>query len=347
MAYEGIRDDFVACSELRTPSRMPVFALGLEFEYLGAGLTYRDTRLDVDGMVRSQTEAIRQRDYDWAIIFPDDYVEFEHLGLAMRDDEDHPTMPETYLPLDDETLARFRIPDWDRTMRCPIHLEMLRKTKEAVGDKALVMGRIASPFSTLSLVYGIEELMIGMLAEPDVVRDNMKFFVEHQVAFGQAQIEAGADLLWLGDCCSASKFISLDHFKEFAFDVAAEVAERLRKIGALLIFHNAETEAPFLGEQVKLPVHAVNVGEGPSIAELKRELEPKLALLGNFDWRPLRDATAEEVARMAEEMVRANLPGGGYMFNTGEGVMQNSKPENVAAMLSAARKVGDLAGELS
>ena len=325
---------------------MPVFALGLEFEYLRSGMTYRDTRTDVEMMVRSQVEAVRDHDYDWAIIFPDDYIEFEPLGLKMRDDVDHPAMPSEYLPMTRETLRRFRIPDAQKDMRCPIHLEMLRKTKEALGGTALVMGRIAGPFSTLGLIYGIDELMVKMLTEPDLVRENMKFFITHQIEFGKAQLEAGADLLWLGDCCAASKFIRVEHFKEFAFEPTAQVAAELRELGGLIIYHTNETSIPHLREQVQLPVHAVNVGEGVSIAQVKKEIQPKIALMGNFDWRLLRDSTPAEVAEATEEMIRQNLPGGGYMFNTGEGVLQNSKVENVAAMMKAARQLGDMVSEL-
>jgi uroporphyrinogen-III decarboxylase len=315
-----------------------VFALGLEFDYGQAGLDYGAARTDVAGVVRSQVEAGAKYGYDWAVIFPDDYVEFEHLGLVMRDDPDHPTMPDQYLAMDAETLRGLKIPDLTSVMRCPVHLEMLHKTKEALGDTVLVMGRIAAPFSTLGLIYGIDNLMVAMLDDPALVRDNMAFFVEHQVAFGKAQLEAGADLLWLGDCCAASNFIRPEHFREFAFEPAAKVAAALRDEG-LLIYHSAETSLPHIEAQVELPVHAVNLGEGVSIAEVKQALDPQVALMGNFDCKLLRDGTPDEIAAETERMVRANRPGGRYMFNTGEGVMANTPPENVAAMTQAAKAV--------
>ena len=52
MAHEGIIEDFRACCEMRKPSRMPVFALGLEFDMRQAGLTYRQARTDIDKMVQ-------------------------------------------------------------------------------------------------------------------------------------------------------------------------------------------------------------------------------------------------------------------------------------------------------
>ena len=337
MAYKGVKDDFVACSRLQPASRMPAFALGLEFDYLRAGLTYHDTRTDIDGMVRSQVNAVRDYDYDWAIIFPDDYIEFEPLGLRMRDDENGPAMPAEHLPMTAKTLQGFRMPDFQRAGRCPLQLEMLRRTKAALGDTALVMGRVAAPFTVPGLIYGIDELMVKVLTEPALVRDNVQFFIDHQIAFGKAQLEAGADLLWLGDCCASSKFIRTDHYNEFAFEAAASVAEALVKMGGLLVYHTNETSMPHLAAQVQLPLHAVNVGEGVSIAEVKRVVQPKIALMGNFDWALLRDSTPDKVSAEAERLVRENLPGGGYMFNTGEGVMQNSRPENVAAMMRSAK----------
>ena len=339
MAYPGVREDFLACSEGRQPSRLPVFALGLEFDYLQAGLTYRAMRTDVAGMVHSQVEAVHTHGYDWAVIFPDDYIEFEHLGLTMRDDPDHPVMPTEYLPLELETLRGFEVPDLKNVLRCPAHLEMLRRTKEALGDTVLVMGRIAAPFSTLGLVYGIDKLMMAMLEDPGLIHDNMAFFVDHQIAFGRAQLEAGADLLWLGDCCAASRFIRVEHFREFAFEPAARVAEALRESG-LLIYHAAEISPPHIRAELELPVHAVNLGEGPSLARIKTDMEPKRAVMGNFDCLLLRDGSPEQIAAAAGDMIRENRPGGRYMFNTGEGVMATTPPENVKAMLEAVRTAG-------
>jgi uroporphyrinogen-III decarboxylase len=346
MAYDGVKEDFLACCQGRVPSRMPVFSLGLEFHLRQSGVTDREARLDVTKMVGCQVEAVRVYDEDWAAIFPDDYIEFEPLGLPMRDDENHPTMPVAYLPFTPATLHRLQIPDVQKEMRLPIHLEMLTRLKEQLRSSVLVMGRIAAPFSALGLIYGMEELMIGLITQPDLVRDNVKFFIDHQIAFGKAQLEAGADLLWLGDCCAGSAFCSPDHFSEFAFDAAAEVAQALTAVGGLVIYHTAETSLRHLSKQVQLPVHAVNCGEGFSIAEAKKTLEPGLCLMGNFDPILLRDGSPEQVAEVTKKMIGENLPGGRYIFNTGEGIMCNSPPANVAAMLDAAKMLAGQVGAM-
>ncbi|MCX7425316.1 MAG: hypothetical protein NTW96_06785 [Planctomycetia bacterium] len=338
MARENVRDDFLACVQGRTPAMMPLLSLSNEFHQRQAGVTDRQARLDVDKAVGCQVEGVRDYDEDWAIIFPDDYIEFEPLGLPMRDDEHHPTMPVAYLPFNRETLGRFRIPDAQKEMRLPTHLEMLRRLKAQLGSRVLVMGRIAAPFTALALIYGIEELMVGMITQPRLVNDNLKFLVDHQIAFGTAQLEAGADLLWVGDCCASSKFCGLDRCCRFAFDAAAEVTAALNATGGLLIYHTGDTSPPYLAKQTQLPVHAVNVGEGCRLAEVGKALDSKMCLMGNFDPILLRDGSPEEVAQTTEKLIQENLPGGRYLFNTGESVMCDSPPANVAAMLVAARR---------
>jgi uroporphyrinogen decarboxylase len=339
MAYSGVLNDIRACIELRPPARHPVFALGEEFDMLWSGHTYHEYRTDVEKAVQGILRAVKHFDYDWAVIFPDDYVEFEPLGLAMHDDPEHPAMVAAYLPMTRAALRGFKLPDPARDMRLPIHLEMIRQVRAAVGDTACVTGRIAAPFSALGLIYGIETLMIQTIDDPDLVRDNLRFFIDHQIAFGQAQLAAGAHALWLGDCVAGSMFLSPADFLRFAADAAAAVASELTKAGAIVIYHTAETSAAHLKLQVELPVSAVNVGEGPDIAQLRASLGAKRCLMGNFDPLLLRDGAPQQVAQTAARMIRENRSQTGYIFNTGEGVMANSPVDNVEAMMRTAKAI--------
>jgi len=338
MAFHGAVAAFAACARGQTPERIPVFALGLEFDMRAEGVTCAEARTDVDRTAHATVAAVERFDYDWAMVFPDDYVEFEPLGLAMRHDPDTPAMPEQYLPMNGETLRGFRIPDAGKDMRLPIHLETIRRLKANLGDTVCVAGRIAAPFSSLALVYGMDALLTGMLLEPGLVRDHTRFFVEHQIAFGKAQFEAGADVLWLGDCVAGSRFISAQHYEQFAFGPAAQVASALSGEDSHLIYHAAETSLPHLRLEIQLPVSAVNLGEGVSVAEVKKELAPAICLMGNFDPILLRDGSPEQVAQATRNMIRDNSPGGPYLFNTGEGVTPDTPPENVLAMMTAAKE---------
>jgi uroporphyrinogen decarboxylase len=339
MAYRNVLQDIRACIELRAPARMPVFALGLEFDMLWNGCSYHQYRSDVDVAVNGIVRAVKHFDYDWAMVFPDDYIEFEPLGIEMRDDPNLPAMAASYLPMTREMLQQFKLPDPARDLRLPIHLEMIRRVRAALGDNACVTGRIAAPFSALGLIYGIEPLMIQLNDDPGFVRDNLKFFVDHQIAFGKAQLDAGVHALWLGDCVASSKFLSPTYFSEFAADAAATVASELVRAGAIIIYHTNETSLPHLKLQAALPVSAVNVGEGVDIARVRNAIGPTRCLTGNFDPFLLRDGTPEQVTEAVAGMIRENRSQPGYIFNTGEGVMATTPPRNVEAMMRAAKAI--------
>lgn len=168
-----------------------------------------------------------------------------------------------------------------------------------MGISALITGRIAAPFSAGALVFGIDKWLVAMLDAPDLVRDNIAFFVDHQIAFGQAQLEAGADLLWLGDCVAGSHFIGPDHYARFAFEPAARVVEAMNAAGGLIIYHSAEVALPHLRYQAQLPRCAINIGEGPRIAEIRSALGARKCLTGNFDPKLLRDGAPAQVAAAA------------------------------------------------
>jgi uroporphyrinogen decarboxylase len=338
MAYKGVMSDIRKCVGLGVPSRMPVLALTFELDLRLAGLTWRHARTDLDKVVRCQLDAVRRFDHDWVMVFPDDYVEFEPLGLPMRDDDDGPAMIREYLPMDRATLRGFRFPDISGALRIPMHLEWIRRVKQALGDSVCVMGRVAGPFSTLGLIYGIQTLLIQLIDDPELVCDNMAFFTDYEIAYGQAQLDAGADGLWLGDCVASSRFISLAHYAKYGIPPVCAVASKLTTPDRFIIYHTCETALPYLKLQVQVPASAVNVGEGVSMAQVRRELGITKCLTGNFDPMLLRDGAPEEIARAADEMVRDNLPGGGYIFSTGEDTMQTTPEENLLAMLNAARK---------
>jgi uroporphyrinogen-III decarboxylase len=311
----------------------------MEFDWTLAGLSDGEARTDVDKMVDAIISAVQRFDYDWAMVFPDDYIEFEPLGLKMRDGDYLPAIPKSYLPMTRNTLDTFRLPDPMSDLRLPLQLEMIRRVSQELGDTVCVAGRIAAPFSALALLYGITDLFLTMREDPTLVQDNLSFFVQHQIAFGKAQIDAGADLLWLGDNVASGRFISPLDYSEFAAEPAGHVAADLVEKGAFVVYFASETQLEHLKKQVKIPGSVLGVGEGVNIAQMRKELPVQKCLMGNFDPKLLRDGTPEEVSEATALMMRENKPGGAYIFNTGEGIMRTTPPVNVEAMIRTARSM--------
>ena len=340
MAYPGVVEDLHTCARLGVPSRVPVFALGEEFDVEMCGADYRRYIRRPELMVDCQVRAVERFDYDWILLHPDDYIELEPLGIETVVDERMPPAAVRTLPADRETLTKLRIPDPARAGRMPAHLEALGGIKSVFGDRLVVAGRVAAPFSAVALLYGIRDGLLLLYDDPELFQATAEFCVELMTAWGIAQLDAGADAIWLGDCVAASGFLSPQQHADFALEPAARVSDNLRTHGGVVIYHGGDASLPHLKLQAP-HFEVINVGEGCDLAEIKAAIGEQVCLSGNA--HPIALMNCDDLAEVGEEtarIVEAGKPGGGYIFNTGEGIARQTPPDVVETMIQTAKRCG-------
>ena len=231
MAYKGVLEDIRACIALKKPSRLPVFALSEEFDARMTGVIYNEYNRNAKLMAKCQIESIKRFDYDWSWLQVDDCIEFEVLGVGVEGEGD--ILPATcdYLPATWETLRGLKMPNFQKDGRMPVLLEAIKRVKDELGDIVCVTGRVAAPFSSVTLLFGMTETLMLLYDEPALVHEAVKFFVDLQTRWGCAQIAAGADALWVGDCNASGHLISVDQYREFALDSVKEIVKAYDEAG--------------------------------------------------------------------------------------------------------------------
>jgi uroporphyrinogen decarboxylase len=333
-------DNVRACVRLEVPNRVPVFALSEEFDVKWYGkYFYEEICQDGDKMAEVWAAATEAFDYDWAWLQVDDCFEIEPLGVGCYGEGNILRATKDYLPPGWETLKRLKVPDPLRAGRMPEKLKALKLLRKHFGDRACIVGGNAAPFSSACLLYGLTEALMMIHIEPNLLRSTIDFFVELQIAWGVAQIEAGAHALWLGDCNAMSNLISAEQYKQFAMEPCAKVIEAYRKAGGLTFLHNSEEKIPHLELSTQVGASSINVGPGIDIGKAKEVLRGKVCLSGNLEpIQLLMNGTPEEVAAEAERIMKTASPGGGFMFNSGEMNPRDVPEANVRAMIRAAKK---------
>lgn len=340
MAYPGVVQDLHLCAARGVPSRVPVFALGEEFDVELYGVDYRDYLVSAEHQVACQLQAVATFDYDWILLHPDDYIEFEPLGIKTTADERIPPAAVSNLPANRDTLRDLKLPDPQRAGRMPVHLAALGGIKAPYGDSLVVAGRCAAPFSATALLYGISQALLLLFDEPSLFRATCEYMVELMSLWGVAQIEAGADAIWLGDCVASSGFCSPQQYADFAVEPAQRVAAAIKAAGGIVIYHAGEHSLPHLSLGAE-HFDIINVGEGIDLAAVKAALGHKVCLSGNAHPIKLMNCrNLDEVAAETARIVEAGKPGGGYIFNTGEGIPRQVQPEVIATMVQTAKAHG-------
>lgn len=340
MPYDGVLDDVKAAIALEKPSRLPVFAISEEFDVSWHGkYCYEEVCQDAAKMAEVWIAAIEEFDYDWAWLQVDDCFEFEPLGVGTHGEGNILRATRDYLPATQEALDRLRVPDPRTDGRMPAKLQALRRIRERFGDTVLVVGSCAGPYSSTALLFGPEETMVLAMTEPELLERTCDFFVELQSRWVQAQVEAGAHAIWLGDCIGFSGFLSLDQYRRFALPSCKRLVENAHQHGAIVYLHNSEIAIPYLVAEVETGADIINCGPAADLAEVRKALGGKCCYSGNLDpIEVLLRGTPEQVAAETRRLIAIGHPGGGYLFNSGEMNPRDVPEANMRAMVRAVRE---------
>ncbi|MFH1904746.1 MAG: uroporphyrinogen decarboxylase family protein [bacterium] len=337
MAYKGIHEDFLKISRGEMPSRVPFFCISQEFDAAYYGVTYEEYLSSADTMVKAQVKALEEFNYDWVLYQLHDCLEFEALGLKITGSGNILPGIGSHLPISQETKTSLKIPNFEVDPKIKIFLNALKQTKKIVGDTALVVGRIASPFSSAVMLYGIENTMMALIDSETVIIKTLDFFYDLQKKFALIQQEYGADTIWYGDCLASSKLISLDMYKKFAFESNKRLVSELKKKGLKIIYEPADDKVDYMETYSQTGIHAINVGIALDMSIAKEKLQGKMGLLGNLDSiKYLQNSSPEEVYKETERILKLGKPNGGYAFCT-DSIPLEVAYENMKAMAKAVR----------
>jgi uroporphyrinogen decarboxylase len=343
MAYDGVVDDVRKAIALERPNRMPVFACSEELDVRSCGrYDYEEVCQDGEKMAEVWIAAISEFDYDWAWLQVDDCFEFEPLGVGTYGEGNILRATKDHLPATHETLDRLRIPDPRSDGRMPEKLKALRLIREHFGDTVLVEGSCAAPYSSVGLLFGLQEAMLHAVTDPDLLTRACDFFVELQSVYIKAQIEAGAHAVWIGDCNAFSGMLSLEQYRKYAFPSCKQLVDKAHECGALVHLHNSEINTPYLLAEAELGVDIINCGPAADMHEVRMAMTGKTCFSGNLDpIEVLMRGTPEQVAAETDRIVKTCYADGGYIFCTGEMNPRDVPVENMKAMIKAARKASE------
>jgi MtaA/CmuA family methyltransferase len=105
-------------------------------------------------------------------------------------------------------------------------IRSIRLLKEEFGDEVAVIGKTMGPWTLAYHVFGVENFLLMTVDDPDLVMRCLDRLKEISVLFGQAQIDAGADVLTFPDHATGD-LVSGEYYKRFLLDIHQEMSQRL------------------------------------------------------------------------------------------------------------------------
>ena len=158
-------------------------------------------------------------------------------------------------------------------------LDAIRRLKAEYGNEAAVIGKTMGPWSLAYHCFGVERFLLLSLDDPDATKRILDRLKEATIAFGVAQIEAGADALTLPDHATGD-LVSGDYYRRYLRDLHIEFVERLP---IPLILHICGKTIDRMGYIAQTGFAAFHYDSKNDPAESVEVVGDRVALVGNVN----------------------------------------------------------------
>lgn len=331
------RERILAMVDGQPVDRLPFMPITMMFAAVHANVQYLHYATDFRVLVEGQVRAAEKFDIDYVNTMSDPAGEAADCGAAVTFYPDQPpALDESNALLSEKTrLVALRVPDPWQGKRMHNRLQALALYKQRVGREKLIEGWIEGPCAQAADLRGINALMLDFYDDPAFIKDLFDFVLELELRFARAQVDAGADMIGIGD--AAASLVGPQLYEEFIWPYEKKMVDGIRAMGACARLHICGNTRRLLGRIGELGCHIVDLDFLSPVSEGREKIGPDTVLLGNIDpVRELRDSTAGDVYAAIERCHKA--AGNRYIVSAGCEVPRDTPAENVHAMARYARE---------
>jgi MtaA/CmuA family methyltransferase len=300
------------------------------------GSKYYDYATNCRVQAEGQIRVAEKFDVDQVSVISDPCCEAADLGATIKFFPDQPPAvdEENALLRDKTVLAGLKPPD-PSGGRMMNRVDAVRLLKERAGKDKVVEGWVEGPCAESADLRGINRLMLDFYDDPDFVCDLMEFVVQMELGFAKAQIEAGVDIMGIGD--APSSLVGRRFYTEFIFANQKRMIDGIHTLGARVRLHICGDTRHLLEALGSLGAEIIDLDSLAPLDEARSKMGPQQVLLGNIDpVRVLREGAPESVMACVAECHRQAGPR--YIVGAGCEVVRDTPSENVRALVRYARE---------
>jgi len=329
------RERVLALIEGREVDHLPLMPITMMFAADQRGVRYGDYATDHRVLADAQIHTAEKFGFDYVSTISDPAREATDLGAAIEWFEHQPPaiVESQALLADKSALARLRPPDPSRG-RMGDRVQGIALLEQRVGAHKIVEGWVEGPCALGADLRGINTLMLDLVDDPDFVRDLFEFCVRMELDFARAQLEAGADLIGVGD--AAASLVGPRLYEQFVWPYEQKLVDGLHALGARVRLHICGKTRRLFPGMGKLGAEIVDLDWLGPLDEARRVMGSLQVLLGNIDpVEVLRNGTPESVTAAIGECHRQ--AGSRYIVGAGCEVVRDTPEENMRALCDYAR----------
>ena len=337
-SYERV----MLCFEGQKPDRVPVFPMVREWCTRQAGINFVESMTNVEKHVYAQFYSARKFGYDCVWDLHGVHAESEAMGSRIEYNENKsPTVEKPAIGSYDQDLHKLELLNPHKDGRLPLILEGITRLKELCSNEIPVIGYVQGPFRHAAMLRGTELLMREVFKDKENVRKLLDIALDSLIVWGTAVAHAGADIIMISDPVSSGDMVSPRLYKEWSLPYTRQLCRAIKKTGVKVFMHICGDTMDRLEMLAATEVDGLSLDSKVDFAIARDKLGPDYLLIGNVDpTDPLALGSPELVYEHCKKVIeRAGLEGH-FILSAGCQVPEATPPQNMEAMIKAARDVG-------
>lgn len=290
------------------------------------GQTYEDLMTDYKSLVAANMKCLELYDHDAVSVISDPYRETSAFGAKIYfNGDDSPKADILIHSIED--VEALKNPDVNTCERTLDRINGVKLFRELLGEKFPIIGWVEGPLAEAADLAGMSEILMNMVLEPEMVHKLTEKCLQTAKDFAIAQINAGANIIGVGDAICSQ--ISSELYEEFSFSQHKELFDVIHSHGALVKLHicgNIKHLLPLIAQE---GVDIIDIDWMLNMAETHQIMGPDVVLCGNFDPVAVIMAGNKELIKEKYDAVKASIPAENWIMMGGCEIPMFTPVENM------------------
>ncbi|WP_373600562.1 uroporphyrinogen decarboxylase family protein [Paraclostridium bifermentans] len=226
--------------------------------------------------------------------------------------------------------------------RIKYFLEALKITQDKLNSVVGVGTSVGGPFTTACFLRGTDKFLRDLTKNKDMAQQLLEISTQSVINYIDAACDIGLAPS-LAEPIASSTMISEKKFEEFAKPYLKKCMDRIiERTGGGTTLHICGRTKKIWGHMVDTGIANLSLDNIDDIGELKEVYGDKVCLIGNVDpVDTIMRGSIEDIYNEARECIKkAHDSKCGFILSTGCDVPIGTKPENIKALMDAARIYG-------
>jgi MtaA/CmuA family methyltransferase len=240
-------------------------------------------RYYLEASVLAEANLACAADFDLDILqaISDPYRETYDLGAEIEFPDDGLPLSKVPLVASWDDLAKLPRPGFAFGRRMTDRLEAVRILRERSGGEIPVMGWVEGALAEAGDLRGISTLMTDLYDSPEALTGLLETLTEIEVRFAVAQVQAGADIIGLGDAVASQ--ISPPMYRKFGLPYEQRIFAAVRAAGGIPRLHICGNTTRLLADMAKSGAQIVDLDWMVDLEKARSTFGDEIAPCGNHD----------------------------------------------------------------